>query len=161
MQLSASLALTALLAARDPAPAAAARPPRDAAALARRLQRAEAGRGTSPAPPAAASYAAGRTGNLGRTHAQVDEFFNSQTNTKGVALVRAGEAWDSMRYAYGDEVAVSFEVIAAEMDQTVLAVLDANTMDGWRVGLYMRIQTPDSDPPIVEVTPSLEGRRRL
>jgi hypothetical protein len=72
-----------------------------------------------------------------------------------------GEEWDNIRYAYGSKVAVSYEVVAAEIDQNVLATLDVDAMDGCRVWLYMYMQTPDSNPPIVEVTPSFGGRRRL
>ena len=44
-------------------------------------------------------------------------------------LVCATEEWDSVRYVCGEEVAVSFDVIVANVDQNVLATLNADEMN--------------------------------
>jgi hypothetical protein len=48
-----------------------------------------------------------------------------------------GEDLDRVWYAYGNKVALSFEVVKAETDQNMLATIDVNAMDVWRLGLHM------------------------
>lgn len=80
---------------------------------------------------------------------------NFDTNDNGITL-------DDVEYVYGDPIAVSFELINEHVPDDVLATLDVDKMDEWRIGVYMRMADPQggSEQPIVSVVPAIVGARR-
>lgn len=69
-------------------------------------------------------------------------------NDSGITVEKA-------EYTYGDEALGSFKLTSDKVDGFVLRELDVTQMDQWTVGLFMRMQRPGEEGPIVSVSPAI------